>query len=275
MSGNGHKLLTAEREQRIMQLLHDSDVVTVSAISEALGMSEATVRRDLQAMHERGLLERVHGGAAVKQESSPEPLFSDKEEQFSTEKQRIAAAALSLIHDHDTIFLDGGSTVLMLARMLDSLKALTIVTNSLMAAAQLMESPHRLILTGGEFRAISRTLVGPLSSPILKNIVVDKAFMGTMGFTTTDGMSTTDANEAYTKTRVMERARQVILLADRSKLGCSSFVTCGPDWHLDVLVTDAIDPKTRQELEERDIRVIVAGKNATAKANAGTARADQ
>ena len=99
--------------------------------------------------------------------------------------------------------------------------------------------------------------------------------MGTMGFTTTDGMSTTDANEAYTKTRVMERARQVILLADRSKLGCSSFVTCGPDWHLDVLVTDAIDPKTRQELEERDIRVIVAGKNATAKANAGTARVDQ
>ena len=122
MSGNGHKLLTAEREQRIMQLLHDSDVVTVSAISEALGMSEATVRRDLQAMHERGLLERVHGGAAVKQESSPEPLFSDKEEQFSTEKQRIAAAALSLIHDHDTIFLDGGSTVLVIEHNLDVIK---------------------------------------------------------------------------------------------------------------------------------------------------------
>ncbi|MGI5924325.1 MAG: DeoR/GlpR family DNA-binding transcription regulator [Lentisphaeria bacterium] len=272
MGGNGHKLLTAEREQRIMQLLRDAEVVTVSAISAALGMSEATVRRDLQAMHERGLLERVHGGAAIKQESKPEPLFSDKEGQFSAEKQRIATTALTLIRDHDTIFLDGGSTVLMLARLLDSFKALTIVTNSLMAAAQLMESPHRLILTGGEFRAISRTLVGPLSSPILKNIVVDKAFMGTMGFTTSDGMSTTDANEAYTKTQVMERARQVILLADRSKLGSSSFVTCGSDWRLDVLVTDAIDAKMRQELEERETRVIVAGKNAGAKTKADTTR---
>jgi DeoR family fructose operon transcriptional repressor len=261
MGSNGHKLLTAEREQRIMQLLQEAEVVTVSTISAALGMSEATVRRDLQAMHERGLLERVHGGATIKQESRPEPLFSDKEGQFSAEKQRIANAALALIRDHDTIFLDGGSTVLMLARMLDSFKALTIVTNSLMAAAQLMESPHRLILCGGEFRAISRTLIGPLSAPVLQNIVVDKAIMGTMGFTLADGMSTTDANEAYTKSKVMERARQIILLADRSKLGTSSFVTCGPDWRLDVLVSDAIDPKMRQELEEREVRVIIAGKN--------------
>ena len=252
-----HRMLTAEREQRILQLLKGQEVISVAVLKEKLGTSEATVRRDLQSMHERGLLERLRGGAAVKSGGNTEPLFADKADLNGDAKQRIAEAALALIHDHDTIFLDGGSTVLRLAKLLEARKDLTVVTDSLMAASALMETGHRLILPGGEFRAISRTLVGPLSAAVMGEISVDKAFMGTYGYTVKDGMSTTDPNEAFTKEQAMRRARSVILLADHTKLGWSSFVKCSCD-HLDVLVTDEIKDDIRKELEEKDVKILLA-----------------
>lgn len=257
MSESGHKLLTAEREQMILESLRRSETLSVISLSESLGVSVATVRRDLQSLQVRGLLARVHGGATIRQESPVEPLFADKEGKFSDEKRRIGEGALALIEDYDTIYLDGGSTVLCLARLLECRRGLTVVTNSLMAASLLMESGHRLILTGGEFRAISRTLVGPLTAHILQGITVDKAFMGTIGLTLADGMSTTDANEAYTKKMVISRARQVVLLADSSKQGVSSFVTCGGLDEIDVLVSDGLSAPFREYLAQQKIQVIL------------------
>lgn len=258
MASTSHRMLTAEREQCILDLLKRSDALTVSALSEQLEVSEATIRRDLQSLHERGLLERVHGGATLKAVGQPELLFSDKESKRSDEKKRIAAAALNLIKPHDTIYLDGGSTVLQLARLLEARSGLTVVTNSLMAASLLMESRHRLILTGGEFRALSRTLVGPLSSPILQSISVDKAFMGTMGLTLNDGMSTTDASEAFTKKQIMARSRQVILLADHSKFGVPSFVNSGALEDLQTVITDSLSDEFKKRFGELGINLILA-----------------
>jgi len=253
-----HRLLTAEREARILQLLGTSRVMTVAEISEALSVSEATVRRDLQSMHERKLLQRVRGGATAVAGKRVEPLFSDKESQHGDAKRAIARAALELIEDHDTIYLDGGSTLLELARLLDRFEALTIVTNSLMAAACLMTSNHRLILVGGEFRALSRTLVGPLTEPIIETLNVDKAFMGTIGFSIPDGMTTTDPSEAFTKERILHRANQVVLLADSSKLGMPSFARSGSVQDVDMLVTEAIEPEFQRDLESQGVRVLLA-----------------
>jgi len=253
-----HRLLTAEREQKIIELLKISDFMTVSALSTDLNVSEATMRRDLQSMHERGLLERIHGGATLQKSNQVELVFSDKEGKQSSEKKRIAKAALELIHDNDVIYLDGGSTVLYLARLLNERKNLTIVTNSLMAASILMEYNHRLILTGGELRTISRTLVGPLTAPVIQNINVNKAFMGTIGFTCQDGMTTTNTNEAFTKSQILPRSRQVILLADHSKLGLSSFIASGSLTDVNYLITDSIGSTFREHLEQNGITVIIA-----------------
>ncbi len=253
-----HRLLTAEREQKILQLLGDSRVMAVSDLSAALEVSEATIRRDLQSMHERKLLQRVRGGATLGVLTREEPLFTDKEGQQAAEKVRIARAALALIEDHDTIYLDGGSTVLTLARMLDSRRGLTVVTNSLMAAAVLMNSRHRLILVGGEFRGRSRTLVGPLSAAVVQGLIMDKAFMGTIGFSIPDGMTTTDPSEAFTKEQILQRANQVVLLADSSKLGVPSFARSGSLDDVDILVTDAIDESMQRELESYGVRVMIA-----------------
>lgn len=253
-----HRPLTAEREGRILELLRPATVLGVADLAAALGVSDATVRRDLQAMHERGLLQRVRGGATLQQPWRTEPLFQDKESRQSEAKGRIAARALACIADHDTIYLDGGSTLLMLARLLEARRGLTIVTNSLMAAAALMTQPHRLILVGGEFRALSRTLVGPLTASVIQGVHVQKAFMGTIGFTLEDGMSTTDPNEAFTKEQVLRRANQVFLLVDSSKLGASSFSRSGALEDIDTLITESIGAEFKEQLEQRGVEVLTA-----------------
>ncbi len=256
----GDYMKNSVREREILNLLADRDQVSVSELAEHLGVSEATVRRDLQTMEEQGLLQRIHGGATRVGIGRHEPFFQDKMAQNRQAKESIARKALELIEENDHIYLDGGSTVLCLARLLDQFRSLTIVTNSLMVAAELMETTHDLILVGGQFRSLSRTLVGPLTQPIIEALHVDKAFMGTMGFTAEDGMTTTDFNEAFTKERIMERAGQVVLLADSSKLGKTSFVRSGRAADVDILITDKVPSEEFMEAMRRvHVKVILAG----------------
>jgi DeoR family transcriptional regulator, fructose operon transcriptional repressor len=246
------------REAQILTLLRERDTLPVADLAAVLHVSEATVRRDLAELAARGKLRRLHGGATLTGLVHREPLFRDKEGLHAEAKRAIAHAALALIDDGDTIYLDGGSTLLHLARLLDRKHQLVIVTNSLSAAAALMDTEHRLILTGGEFRRLSRTLVGPLTAPLIQSLHVDKAFMGTIGFTLAGGMTTTDPNEAHTKELIMHRAGRVILLADSSKLGTASFARSGQIADIDTLVTDAIDPELQAALEREHIQVQLA-----------------
>ena len=136
---SSRKLLSPEREERILAALGDG-VRTIAELAAELQVSEATVRRDLQSLEQRALAMRVHGGAVRMQHGRVEPLFHEKTGRRAGEKERIAERALELIEENDSIYLDGGSTVLALARRLGARRHLTIVTNSLMAAAELMEN---------------------------------------------------------------------------------------------------------------------------------------
>ena len=256
------KLLSPEREKLIMDSLNGG-ICTIAELSARLGVSEATVRRDLQSLEDQRLVRRVHGGAEpVRRSTAGELLFNEKTSLNASEKELIAERALDYIHDNDAIFLDGGSTVLALARKLHKRKNLTVVTNSLMAASELMETSHRLILLGGEFRARSRTLVGPLTSRILESLAIHTAFLGTMGFTAESGISTSDPNEAYTKELVMKRAGQVILLTDSSKLGTPSLAGSGSVEDIDLIISDQNVPADMiAKLAKKHIDVIRTGKN--------------
>lgn len=254
---HNRKLLTPEREEIILAEL-GGEAKTITELSQKLGVSEATVRRDLLSLEDQGRVKRVHGGAIKLKFSEHEPVFEEKESIRPSEKQRIAKLALSMIDDKDTIYLDGGSTLLELAKLLKEKKGLTVVTNSLMAAAELMESAHTLIIVGGKFRPLSRTLVGPLTSKIISSLNIKKAFLGTIGFTVEDGMSTTDSDEAYTKELVMERAEKAILLADSSKLGKKSFAVSGSLADIDVVITDSgVSPALVKELRKKGIDVVL------------------
>jgi DeoR/GlpR family transcriptional regulator of sugar metabolism len=250
------KVLAAERQGRIRELVRARRVVRLQELCRELGVSMATARRDLEELEKHGDLRRVHGGAVSLDTRLDEPLFDDKTALAAREKQRIAAAALELIKPGETIYLDGGSTVLALARLLRDRTNLTVVTNSLRAAIELGGAGPRLILVGGELRRLSQTVVGPLTRSILEGLHVDRAFMGTMGFGA-EGLTTTDAGEAFTKELVMHRAREVVLLADSSKAGKILFAQAGRLELVHVLITDKkIDAEWAKTLAKHGVKIV-------------------
>ena len=164
---------------------------------------------------------------------------------------------IRFIAPDDTVYLDGGSTVLELARLLRERTNLTVVTNSLYAAQELAGRGPRLIVIGGELRRLSQTMVGPLTRLTLAELHLDKAFMGTIGLALNEGLTTTDPSEAFTKQLVMGQARQVIVLADSSKAGKVSFASAGNWQNVHVLITDKqLDQAFAKELVKKNIKVI-------------------
>src|SRR5579885_451365 len=257
MSVADPKALAPQRWDSLRALIRDSGVIRVEDLRRRLNVSLATVRRDLDQLEQSGAIRRVHGGAVSVESRLEEPLFDDKTSIAAREKLHIAEAALKFIAPGDTIYLDGGSTVLELARLLRDRTHLTVVTNSLRAAHELAGRGPRLILIGGELRRLSQTMVGPLTRCILQELHVDRAFMGTIGLTLEEGLTTTDPSEAFTKELVMRQARQVILLADSGKAGKVSFARAGRLENVHVVVTDrALEKNFARELAKKGIKVV-------------------
>ena len=258
-SENLHRDLAPERQKRVLEIVRQRNAVRVDELCEALSVSPATIRRDLEILEGEGAVRRVHGGAVDGQARLDEPLFDDKTGLAGEEKIRIARQAYARIREGDTIYLDGGSTILELARLLRDRGDITVVTNSLRAATELAASGPRLILLGGEFRRRSQTVVGTLTRSLLETIYLDIAFMGTIGVTE-EGLTTTDPNEAYTKQLVMTRAQQVVLLADSTKIGKVSFAHAGNPADIAVMITDGgADPHFLKAMKKIGVTVEVVG----------------
>lgn len=248
--------LAPQRRERLRQMLREGGVARVDDLRKTLEVSVATIRRDLEILEEEGKVRRVHGGAVSMESRLEEPVFENKTNLAAREKQRIAEEAYSLIESDEAIYLNGGSTTLFLARLLRERTDLTVVTNSLQAAIELADSGPRVILIGGELRRISQTMVGPLTSAVLAQVHVDKAFMGTMGFCLKNGLTTTDPNEAYSNEIVAEQAGQVILLADSSKAEKVCFARFSDLDKVDLLVSDKnLSPEYTKELRKRGVKV--------------------
>ncbi len=259
MNSHNQRDLAPERLERMRAFVREKGVARVDEICRVLRVSPATTRRDLEQLEAAGHIRRVHGGAVSTESRLEEPLFDDKTALQSREKRAIARAALAFIKPGDTIYLDGGSTVLELARAVRDRANLTVVTNSLRAASELSGQGPRVIVIGGELRRLSQTLVGPLTQHLLGDLRVDRAFMGTIGLTAAEGLTTTDTNEAFTKRKAMQRASEVVLLADHQKIGKVSFVNAGRLDDIDVLITDRKAEKSFiKEARARGVRVVLA-----------------
>lgn len=259
MTNFNQRDLAPERQERMRSLVRERGVARVDELCEALKISPATTRRDLEQLESAGRIRRVHGGAVSVESRLEEPLFDDKASIQPREKHAIALAALALIKPGDSLYLDGGSTVLELARLLRERTNLTVVTNSLRAASELSGQGPRVILLGGELRRLSQTVVGPLTRHILHDLRVDRAFMGTIGLTLKDGLTTTDTNEAFTKIEVMKRAAEVVLLADSAKIGKVAFAHAGELRNVHTLITDSkADRSFLKSARAAGVRVIEA-----------------
>ena len=248
-----------ERRERVKQIVKSRHAVRVEDLKDELGVSTATIRRDLHELEEEGELRRVHGGAVSVELRPIEARFEAKAATNPEQKHRIAERAAAMVEPDSKIYLDAGSTCLELAKLLAHRTDITVVTNSLPAINELAGQGPRLVVIGGELRALSQALVGPLSTKVLDELYLDHAFVGTFSLSLDAGMTTTDPAEAFTKEHVLAHARESVLLVDGSKLGTRSFAQAGRLDQIDVVITDiALDEEASATFEHAGVRVLVA-----------------
>jgi DeoR/GlpR family transcriptional regulator of sugar metabolism len=248
-----------ERRERVKQIVRSRRAVRVEDLKAELGVSTATIRRDLHELEEEGELRRVHGGAVSVDVRPIEARFEAKAARNPEQKRRIATRAAAMVEPDSKVYLDAGSTCLELARLLASRTDITVVTNSLPAIVELAGAGPRLVVIGGELRSLSQALVGPLSVPVLDQLYLDHAFVGTFSLSLEAGLTTTDPAEAFTKQHVLSRTREAVLLMDSSKLGTRSFAHAGRLDQIDIVITDAdLDQETATTLEHAGVRILVA-----------------
>lgn len=219
-------MLTQERYQLILNLLNRKRAVTVVELTEALGASEATVRRDLNTLHEMGRLNKVHGGATALSTS-----FLTREEDMSVKSVRnverkalLGQYAATLIQDDDFVYIDAGSTTEYLVNALTDSRA-TFVTNGFSHVQKLARKGLKAYILGGRFKPVTEAVVGAVASANLRKYNFSKCFMGANGISPEVGFTTPDAEEAMLKAEVIARSYMVYVLADHSKFNLAASVT--------------------------------------------------
>ncbi|HEY5743196.1 MAG TPA: DeoR/GlpR family DNA-binding transcription regulator [Terrimicrobiaceae bacterium] len=254
-------LTMEERRETIVDFLKKESKISVENLAERLNVSQVTIRKDLDTLEKRGLLERSHGNAIFSQQSRFNVAFLERLQIQAREKELIAKAAASYVHEGDSIILDSGTTTLALAKALAGrFKSLFVVTNSIPAALELSKAGYDLLLVGGQVRDHSLALIGPWGVKNLESYHVDRAFMGTSGISLSHGYSTPDALDAQMKQAMIRIADKTYVLTDSSKFGHNcivSFAKCS-DVHL-TLTDSRLSQKIFQEFKQHGTELRVVG----------------
>ena len=233
------------RREQILAHLNAGVRASVGELSQALGVSEVTVRKDLDQLELQGLLTRVRGGAVVSGRGRLERFFATREQDRLEEKRRIAQAAVALISAGQQIFLDASTTALQVARLIKGREGLVVVTNGLYTALELNFSADiTTIVVGGTMRHRSSSLVGSFNYNSLQRMRFDVGFFGARGVTSRDGLMESDIEEAQLKEQMVSASRVVVGIVDASKFGVTSFNAFALPSEIDRIITDESAPAT-------------------------------
>lgn len=239
--------LAKRRRDLIVELVASHGSIRVSELTDRLGVSDMTVRRDLDALASEGAVRKVHGGATLPGDARPtigEPGFAAKLTEQEDEKAAIALAAAGLVQPGTAIGLTAGTTTWRLARELGGVADLVVVTNSMRICETLLSFERRdqtVMLTGG-VRTPSDALVGPLAEQALRSLHLDQVFMGVHGMTERAGFTTPNLMEAETNRTFVAAAEQLVVVADHTKWGTLGLATIAALDAADVVVTDSALP---------------------------------
>ncbi len=257
-------MLARQRQETILQTVEDDGGVRVSDLVQRLGVSDMTVRRDIEALALKGLVRKVHGGATRAGDRSVDELgFSVKAELNQLQKSEIARTAASLVSPGSSVGISAGTTTYAVAAELRATKRLTVVTNSPLVA-DMLHDPSRddrtVVLTGG-VRTPSDALAGPVADRMLADLHLDTLILGVHGIDMEAGLTTPNLLEAQTNRLLIAAAHRVIVVADHTKwgvIGLSSIATLS---QIDILVTDAeLDEEARRSITDQVGQLIVAPK---------------
>lgn len=248
-----------QRQAAIYALARQKGGVKVAELAESLNVTEMTIRRDLELLEGKGLIERIHGGAIYNDRIGLEPQFDQKSVLRQEEKRAIGALAATLVEEGDMVFVNSGSTTIEFLKQLD-VPRVKVITNNPLAAIHARSESLNVILTGGELRRESFTLVGELAVKAIKGAYANKAVIGVDGFSIKYGLTnSTQAESWINRLMIMNTHGSVILVADSSKLGRVANFKTSPLSSVSLIVTDSgIDPANLEEFDRLGIKVLTA-----------------
>lgn len=255
-------MLARQRQEHILREVDRHGGVRVSELVGVLGVSDMTIRRDIEALAGKGLVVKVHGGAAaVGGRSADEPGFSVKSEMNPLQKSEIARTAAGMVRPGASVALSAGTTTYAVAHELRGVTNLTVVTNS-PRVAELLYDPARddltVVLTGG-VRTPSDALAGPVAVATLQALHVDTLILGVHGIDERAGLTTPNLVEAETNRALIACSRRIIVVADHTKWGIVGLSTIATLDQVDVLVTDAeLDEEARRTVSQQVGQLVIA-----------------
>jgi DeoR family transcriptional regulator, aga operon transcriptional repressor len=235
-------LYLEERRQEILRRVDRAGRVSVSQLSQQLGVSEVTIRADLQALAKRHLVIRTHGGA-IPSGGLYELALALRQQRQVQEKSRIGQAGAALVLDGDAIFLDSSSTALAIVQHLKSHRYSTIITNSLAVAQEIQDAPHiKVVIIGGTLQRETASLIGLDGLEIVRKFNIQKGFFGAHGFNLPEGLTDVSADEAEVKRALVRMCRQTIAVLDATKWGRVGLASFAQPAEIDTVITDADAP---------------------------------
>jgi len=260
---SGPALLAEPRRQRILEWLQEEGSARVRELSAAFGVSEPTIRQDLERLETDGLIHREHGGAFLKSVPQQVQSLSLHHVENMEAKSRIGAAAAQLVGDGETIIIDSGTTTTQFAEHLKDRQNLNLITNALNIALMLGANPTNTVhMPAGQFKAPTLSLSGEKGSDFFVGIYAQKLFLATAGISFDAGLTYPAIGDIYVKRAMIKASTQVFLLADSSKIGKTSFSSLGPVDLVHTLITDeGIRPAEVKAFEDRGISVVIATKD--------------
>jgi len=251
---------TPERQKQILSLLSKQGRLSVAEIVEQFEVSEATARRDLESLASEGKVQRVHGGAIAAEKAPPESPILERENEQADEKARIGRATAELVADNESVFLGSGTTVLEVAKNLRTRKNLTVITNSLPVLNALAGIKEITVISlGGMLRNSELSFIGHITEQALAEVRVDKVIVGTRGISLEHGLTNEYLQETMTDRAILKIGRDVIVVADHTKINRVSTVLLAPLNAMQTFVTDSsADKKFVTALKKQNVEVIVA-----------------
>ncbi|WP_341357448.1 DeoR/GlpR family DNA-binding transcription regulator [Rossellomorea sp. y25] len=234
----GEGMFPLERRQRIMDLLKEKKVLKHAELTEELGISIDTLRRDLNILSENREIEKIYGGIKLLEDDFGESAMADRMVSRLEEKESIARRCNEQIQEGDCIYIDSGSTTYQLAKAIKNRKNLTVVTNSLPVITELINSEIELIIIGGKIRRHESSVVAYDYIFNFDELNILKAFICASGITTERGISDYNLEEAVTRKKIIEISKKVYVAADHTKFGKEVTVRIAPLQKVDYIVTD-------------------------------------